>query len=136
MGIVTLAAPSATIHTRYGAEHEEARIEVRNQTIVPSDVVVHFSLAPREAWRNVVHWCATLLPFRNRDDVAAWCHRHRLPQGAVVPIEQVLALGRAWYGQHLDENWRKWSVAEAQAIFDKIGLGGSFWRLPASDEPF
>jgi hypothetical protein len=92
MGIATLAAPTATIHVRYAGEHEEARIEVRNNEVVPDEVVVHFATAPRDAWRNVVHWCATVLPFRTAKDISAWCERHRIPRGAVVPVNQVLAL--------------------------------------------
>jgi hypothetical protein len=136
-GIVALAAPAATIHARHAGEHEAVAIEVRDgAAAAPGDLVVHFALPPRDAWRNVVHWCATVLPFRRAEDVAPWCERHGLPRGAVVPWPQVLALGRAWYGRHLDEDWRKHTVAEAQAIFDEVGLRGELWRLPVSDRPF
>jgi hypothetical protein len=136
MGIVALAAPEATIHTRYAGEHEAVAVEVRGGEVVSGNFVVHFALPPRDAWRNVVHWCATVLPFRRAGDVAPWCERHGLLLGAVVPAAQVAALGRAWYGRHLDEDWRKWTVAEAQAIFEEVGLRGELWRLPISDEPF
>jgi hypothetical protein len=139
MGVATLAAPSATatIHVRYGGEHEPARLEVAAGAITAGgDTVVHFAIPPRDAWANVVHWCATVLPFRAAADVDAWCARHRLPRGAVVPVDQVLALGRAWYGRHLDADWRKWTVAEAQQIFDAVGLTGEHWRLPVSDRAF
>ncbi len=134
-GIVALAAPAATIHARYAGEHEAAAIEVRDGAAT-CDLVVHFALPPRDAWRNVVHWCQAVLPFRRAEDVAPWCDRHGLPLGAIVPWSQVLALGRAWYGRHLDEDWRKHTIAEAQAIFDRLGLVGDFWRLPVSDRPF
>jgi hypothetical protein len=134
-GIVALAAPTSTIHARYAGEHEPAAIEVRGG-VAAGDLVVHFSLPPRDAWCNVVHWCSTVLPFRRAADVAPWCDRHGLPLGAVVPWTQVLAFGRAWYGRHLDQDWRKHTVTEAQAIFDALGLRGDFWRLPASDRPF
>jgi hypothetical protein len=138
MGVVALAAPSATIHARYAGEHEAAAIEVRDGEVVSAsaDFVVHFAHPPRDAWRNVVHWCATVLPFRRAGEVASWCERHGLPLGAIVPAAQVAALGRAWYGRHLDADWRKWTVAEAQAIFEQVDLRGDFWRLPISDEPF
>lgn len=136
-GIAALAAPTSTIHARYAGEHEAVAIEVRDGAAAePGDLVVHFALPPRDAWRNVVHWCATVLPFRRAEDVAPWCERHGLPRGAVVPWAQVLALGRAWYGRHLDRDWRKHTLAEAQAIFDATGLSGEFWRLPVSDRPF
>ena len=135
-GIVAFAAPTATIHARLAGEHEAATIEVQGGAAASGDLAVHFALPPRDAWRNVVHWCSTVLPFRRAEDVAPWCERHGLPRGAVLPWAQVLALGRAWYGRHLDEDWRKHTVAEAQAIFDGLGLRGDFWRLPVSDRPF
>lgn len=104
-GIVALAAPTSTIHARYAGEHEAAAIEVQGGAAASGDLVVHFAIPPRDAWR--------------RD---AW--------------RQVMELGRAWYGRHFDLDWRKHTIAEAQAIFDEVGLSGDFWRLPASDRPF
>ena len=135
MGIVALAAPDATIHARYGGEAEAVRIEVSGG-IVRSDGCVHFPIPARDAWNNVAYWCATVQPFRRADDVPAWCTRHALPHGAVVPIAQVAKLGRAWYGRHAARDWRKWTVAEARAIFDGVGLVGPHWELPASDTRF
>ena len=134
-GIVTLAAPRATIHTRFGGESEPAVIEVADGVITPA-VSVHFALPPREAWNNVVHWCATVLPFRAPADVDAWCTRHAMPRGEIVPIDQVHALARAWYGRHLDERWRKWSTTEAREIFASVGLQAAHWALPSSGERF
>jgi hypothetical protein len=135
MGVVALAAPRATIHARWAGEAGEARIEV-DESGVHGDAVVHFAIPPRDAWSNVVHWCATVLPFRRAEEVAPWCERHRIPRGELVPLDRALALGRAWYGRHLERDWRKWSAREAQAIFDEVGLSGDFWRVPASDQPF
>ena len=134
-GIVTLAAPRATIHTRFGGESEPAVIEVADGVITPP-VHVHFALPPREAWDNVVHWCATVLPFRDASDVDGWCARHAIPRGELVPIDQVQALARAWYGRHLDEDWRKWTTTEARAIFASVGLQAAHWALPSSGERF
>lgn len=68
--------------------------------------------------------------------MTAWCARHRVPEGATVPLAQVADLGRAWYEHHADEDWTKWTVAQAQSIFDRVGLTGEFWRLPAADGGF
>jgi hypothetical protein len=136
MGIVVLAAPDATIHARFGGEAEPAVIGVAGATRVASDVCVHFAMPVCEAWNNVVHYCATVLPFRSAGEVAAWSARHDLPLGAVVPIAGVLELARVWYGNHLAPDWRKWTVAEAQAIFARVGLVGAHWELPAADQRF
>jgi GNAT superfamily N-acetyltransferase len=134
MGIASLAAQPATLLAHYGGEDELARLELH--AIEASPVVVHFATPPRDAWNNVVHWCATVQPFRRAEDVEAWCARHRVPRGVIVPLEQVLRLGRVWYGRHLAEDWKKWSLEEAQAIFESVGLTGEFWRLPTSPGTF
>ena len=48
-------------------------------------------------------------------------------------VAQVRALATRWYGRHLDRDWKKWTLAEAQAHFDAVGLTGDHWRLPAGD---
>ncbi len=135
-GVVALAARDARIHVREGGENHDLDIEIRNGQVVGPAPLVHFALPPADAWANVVHWCATVLPFRDEDEVAPWCDRHRIPVGAVVTLPDVLALGRIWYGRHADEDWRKWTVAEAQQIFHDAGLTAPFWELPTSDRPF
>jgi hypothetical protein len=132
MGIVTLAAPGrATVYARLGGEREEVRIELDAGRLVSDDLPVHFAVPARNAWDNVVHFCSTVLAFRSETDVAPWCARHALPRGDVVPLTKVMALARAWYGRHLDVDWRKWTVEEAQAVFDQVGLRGDAWNLAA-----
>lgn len=135
-GVVAVAAPDCTIHARIAGEAEPLALEVRGGAPLRDDLVVHFSVPPRDAWTHVVHHCAALLPFRSADDVTAWTRRHRIARGAVVPLAQVFALGRAWYGRYLDEDWRKWTIAEARDIFASVGLTGPFWALPDADRPF
>jgi hypothetical protein len=100
------------------------------------DVRVHFPIPARDAWNNVIAWCASVQPFSSPDHVAPWCVWHGMPRGAVVPIAQVAALARVWYGRHLDRDWRKWTIAEAQAHFTSVGLIGEHWRLPVGDDRF
>lgn len=136
MGVVALTAPDATLHARWGGESELARIEVRGGRVTAPECFVHFAAPPRDAWTNVVQWCACVQPFRRVDDVAAWRSRHGVRGGETLPIEKVVELGRVWYGRHLDADWRKWTVAQAQAIFDRLGLSGDFWRLSVSERSF
>jgi hypothetical protein len=136
-GIVALAAPDAVIHARAGGEATPLAIRVEGGAPVdPGATCVHFPLPARDAWDNVVHWCATVQPFAAASDVPEWSERHRLPVGAIVPLAQAFALGRAWYGRHLDESWRKWTVAEAQDIFAAVGMTGDIWRLPVREGTF
>jgi hypothetical protein len=135
LGVCALAAPTATIHARYGGESEPVAIAV-DDGHVDSTAVVHFAMPPRDAWNNVVHWCATVLPFRARADIDAWTTRHALPRGDVVDIARVMELARAWYGGHAREDWRKHTTREAQGIFTRVGLVGPHWQLPDRDDRF
>jgi Alkylmercury lyase len=130
LGIVTLCAPHATIHARLGGERAPIAIEAS------TDVVIHFPIPARAAWDNVVHWCASVQPFACAEDVAPWAARHAMPVGAIVPIAQVRALAARWYGRHLDRDWKKWTLAEAQAHFDAVGLTGDHWRLPTGTQRY
>jgi hypothetical protein len=134
-GIAALAG-DVNIVTRLGAEDERVELRVTNGRLNNEGYVVHFPTPPARAWENVVYFCGTTLLFRNGAEVEAWCARHGIARGAVVPAAQVLLMARAWYGNHLAPRWRKWTVAEAQAIFENAGLTGSFWELPKSTGRF
>jgi hypothetical protein len=132
LGIVALVGDDLVICARYAGESSDAVFTVDRTRMMPP-VSVHFPIPPRAAWTNVVHWCASVLPFRDPADVDDWCARHRIPRGDIVPGDRVLALARAWYGGHLAPDWRKHTVAEAAAIFAAVGLVGPHWELPPSD---
>ena len=135
-GIVGLVGGEATIHTRLGGEREAVAIQVADGQVVQDDLCIHFAAPPREAWNNVHRFCATVLAFRCEADVAPWCERHGVARGETAPIGQVWALGRDWYARHAEPDWRKWTGAEAAAIFEGVGLTGPFWHFEPSDQPF
>ena len=130
-GIVAIAGGD-TIHTRIGGEPEAIAIDVAQ----PGDLVVHWAVAPRDAWHNVHHHCAMLLPFRSAAAIDAWCTRHALARGEAVPSATAKALAAIWYGKHRSREWRKWSVDEAGEIFASVGLTGAFWSLPRGNQTF
>jgi hypothetical protein len=135
-GIAALVGGNAVIHARLGGEMEDIDIHIVNDEVVEKYLWVHFAVPPRAAWDNVHHFCATVLPFRHEADVQTWSKRHGIPAGSAVPISQVQDLGREWYAHHCDRDWRKWSVAEAIEIFEKVGLVGPFWSLESRDGTF
>jgi len=49
--------------------------------------------------------------------------------GAAVPIATLAALAHDWYGDRLDPAWRPRTLEQSQAILDRHGLTGGFWRL-------
>ena len=93
------------------------------------DLVVHFSIPPRLAWDNVHKHCALVLPFHSAKDAAHWCEIHGHCYGEAVPIHKVAHLARLWYGTYANNDWRKWTVSQAQEIFLAAGLTSSFWHL-------
>lgn len=135
LGVCALVGDEATIHTRLGGEAEEVDIVVRNGSAT-ADLWVHFPEPPRLAWQNVHHFCARLLPFARREDVAPWAARHGFVPGEVVPIAQMARLAQRWYGRHADPNWKKWTIPEAAAIFHETGFSGPFWSLEAKAGTF
>ena len=70
-----------------------------------------------------------MLLFRSEEHVRAWQAAHPGCTGAVSTPEQMWTLARAWDGRRLAPDWRRPPVAEAQDIFERIGLTGEFWRL-------
>jgi len=135
MGISVLAGGEAQIHTRLGGENEEIKIQVKGDQL-SEKLLVHFPLPPRAAWNNIIHWCASVQPFRDAASAERWCKRHGYGLGELVPLDKVHTMGRLWYGRHLAPDWRKWTNQEAEAIFRQAGLTGSFWSLERNETTF
>jgi hypothetical protein len=136
LGVCVLVGGEVVIHARIGGEAEAVEIHVANGIPAESRLFAHFPEPPRLAWGNVHHFCARLLPFHDRAEVAAWCERHRFPLGQVLPLTQLAELARAWYGRHAQPDWRKVNLVEAAAIFRSVDLIGEFWRLDSGDATY
>jgi hypothetical protein len=70
-----------------------------------------------------------MLAFRSEAHVERWCEQRAVEPGAVLPLETLVELARRWYAGRADPSWRRRSPAEAQHVFDSLGLTGPFWRL-------
>jgi hypothetical protein len=136
-GVATLAGGACRIHSRLGAAAETVVIHTDGgHALSHQDMVVHFAIPPARAWQNVHQHCALVLPFASERDIAPWCQHRGVTMGEAVPLERVALLARAWYGDHANPQWRKWSIDEAQALFHGAGLTSSFWDLPVGDQRF
>ena len=136
-GVAAVVGGDVLIHTRCGAEAEPIVIELKDGVPVSHpDLVIHFAIPPARAWDNVHQHCALVLPFHSHGDLAHWCVRYGVPMGQAVPLEQTARLARRWYGTHARSDWRKWTVAEAQVIFEDVGLTQEFWRLAPREGKF
>ncbi len=128
-GVAALVGGNTQIHTRYGGEDERLVINVGTGQPVSRDIWVHFAIPPARAWDNVHQHCSLVLPFHSPADIREWCDRYSVMMGEVVPLHYVANLAQAWYGSHAGPEWRKWSIAEAEEIFSRVGLTSEFWRL-------
>lgn len=70
-----------------------------------------------------------MLLFRGEEHIERWCDQWRQSRGAMLTIEQAWRLAHAWYGNKMDRGWRRATVDETEALLEKLGLSGPFWRL-------
>ena len=65
--------------------------------------------------------------FRSEEHIDRWLEG-RTP-GATISVTKLSELAHAWYGDRLAPDWTPHSLEQNQAILDRIGLTGPFWRL-------
>lgn len=65
--------------------------------------------------------------FRSEEHVRRWLGGRE--PGMTISVSKVSELGHAWYGDRLDPDWKPHSREQNQAILDRLGLTGEFWRL-------
>lgn len=68
-----------------------------------------------------------MLVFRSEAHVETWLNG-RTP-GTTLPIRKVAELAQAWWGDRLAPDWQPHTLEQNQAILDRLGLTGDFWRL-------
>lgn len=136
LGIAALLGGNGIrIDSTLGAEGKPVTVHVDGGR-VQEHLLVHFPVPMTRVWDNVIYSDSTVLLFESHGEVDAWAKRHNIARGDVQPIQRVYDLGAVWYGRHLDEDWHKWTIAEAKEIFAKFKLSGPIWDLPYSRERF
>ena len=136
LGAAELLGGDVTITTTLGANGRQVQVRVVEGELLDSAYCVHFPIPMVNAWDNVIFTCSTMLLFDRPDEVQTWCKRHHMPRGDIQPIAKVHELAKTWYGRHLDPDWKKWTLEEAKAIFDNLGLTHSVWHIPETDARF
>ena len=66
--------------------------------------------------------------FRSEEHVGRWLGGRE--PGATIPVGKLHELARAWWDDRVEPDWRPHSRSQNQAILDRVGLTGDFWRLP------
>ena len=70
-----------------------------------------------------------MLLFRSEEHVDRWCTSWKQPRGALLSMEQIWGLARAWYHDRLAPEWRPKAPEEIRGLFKQLGLTSKFWRL-------
>ncbi len=65
--------------------------------------------------------------FRSEEHLNRWLAGRE--EGATTRAGTLSELAPAWYHDRLDPEWRPHSLEQNQAILDRLGLTGPFWRL-------
>ena len=65
--------------------------------------------------------------FRSEEHVERWL-AGREP-GATIPVTTLCDLAHAWWDDRLSPQWTPHAREHNQAILDRLGLTGEFWRL-------
>jgi hypothetical protein len=68
-----------------------------------------------------------MLVFRSEAHVSTWLAGR--PPGATIPISKLAELASAWWSDRLDPGWQPHTREHNQAILDRLGLTGEFWRF-------
>ena len=68
-----------------------------------------------------------MLLFRSEDHVSEWLAGR--PHGATIAVTKLAELAEAWWSDRLDPDWRPHTRDQNQAILDRLGLTGDFWKL-------
>lgn len=70
-----------------------------------------------------------MLIFRSEDHIDRWCMQHNLARGATITPTVAWRLARAWYQNKVRPDWRRHTLAEAEALFASLDLTTPFWNL-------
>lgn len=68
-----------------------------------------------------------MLLFRSEAHVERWL-AGREP-GAIIPVTTLAELAAAWWSDRVAPDWRPHTLEQNQAILDRLGLTGPFWKL-------
>ncbi len=129
LGVAALLNEDLTITTSYGAHGDKVEIHIKDGKILEQDLYIHFPIPMKNAWDNVIYTCSTMLVFKNEKQIDEWVKKHNISKGDIQPISKIWEFSKAWYGKHLNVDWKKWTMQEAKEIFVKFKLEHEIWNL-------
>ncbi|AEI12238.1 alkylmercury lyase family protein [Cellulomonas gilvus] len=96
----------------------------------PGDLAVRFPRPAAEWWNDVVGTCTMIRTFCSREHAEQWTAAHDPGAGYIASATTVWELAGPWYGDRLTPDFQPHDRATNQAILERVGLTGPFWRLP------
>jgi hypothetical protein len=66
--------------------------------------------------------------FRSEEHIARWLGGRE--PGATISVTKLSELAHAWWGDRVSPAWVPHTREQNQAILERLGLTGEFWRLP------
>ncbi|CAF1679623.1 unnamed protein product [Adineta ricciae] len=137
LGIAALLKEDTTITTTLGGEFKQIKIHIKDGQLITNEcLLIHFPIPMRHAWDNVVYTCSVMQMFTSEIEVDIWCQRHQIAKGDIQPIENIWKFAQKWYGNHLNENWTKWTNEQAKSIFEEFHLTHDVWTIPQTSSRF
>jgi hypothetical protein len=70
-----------------------------------------------------------MLLFRDEQSVETWCETLKEPHGETVSLKIIWELSKLWYGKRMSPDYRGRPKEESEAMFEKVGLIGDFWKF-------
>jgi hypothetical protein len=136
LGVAALVGGEVQITTTLGANDKQITIEVTDGEVSQPDLLVHFPTPMSRVWDNVIYSCSMMLVFQTEEQINMWCSAHNVAKGDIKRLAALYPFAAEWYGGHLDLNWKKWTVSEAQELMDRHGFSGPIWSLPTDKNRF
>ncbi|MHA7129287.1 alkylmercury lyase family protein [Algoriphagus namhaensis] len=136
LGVAALVNDDVKITTTIGAETKQVEITIINGEIQEKNYFIHFPIPMKHAWDNVMYTCSNMLVFETKEQVESWTKRHDIPKGDIQPLEKIWEFSKKWYGNHLDPQWKKWTMDDAKTIFKEFELDDMIWNLEDSKDRF
>jgi hypothetical protein len=65
--------------------------------------------------------------FRSEEHIGRWLGRRE--PGATISVTTLSELAHAWWSDRLPPEWKPRTRELNQAVLDRLGLTGEFWRL-------
>ena len=66
--------------------------------------------------------------FRSEEHIALWLGGRK--PGATIAVGKLSELAHAWWDDRISSEWEPRTREQNQAILERLGLVGEFWKLP------